>query len=55
MTYSPSDVASGRASPGVDVRAGRPPRSGGPRKVLSGTLGYRVVHFWPIRLGRCDR
>jgi hypothetical protein len=53
MTYSPSDVASGRASPGLDVRAGRPPRSGGPRKVLSGTLGYRVVHFladpttWP--------
>ena len=49
MTYSPSDVASGRASPGLDVRAGRPPRSGGPRKVLSGTLGYRVVHFLPIR------
>jgi hypothetical protein len=49
MTYSPSDVASGRASPGLDVRAGRTPRSGGPRKVLSGTLGYRVVHFWSIR------
>ena len=49
MTYSVSDVASRRASPGLDVRAGRPLRSGGPRKVSSGTLGYRVVHFWPIR------
>ena len=34
MTYSPSDVASGRASLDLDVRAGRPPRSGGPRTVL---------------------
>jgi hypothetical protein len=25
-------------------------RSGGLREVLSGTLGYRVVHFWPIRI-----
>jgi len=49
MTYSVSDVASRRASPGLDVRAGRPLRSGGPRKVSSGTLGYRVVHFWSIR------
>jgi len=49
MTYSPSDAAAACASPGLDVHAGRPPRSGGFREVLLGTLGYRVVHFRPIR------
>jgi hypothetical protein len=51
MTYSPStpsDVATGRASPGIDVHAGHLPRPRGSRKVLLGTLGYRVVHFRPI-------
>ena len=48
MTYSPSDVAARRASPGIDVHAGHSPRPRGSREVLSGTLGYRVVHFRPI-------
>ena len=47
MTYSPSDVAAGRASHGIDVRAGRWPWPGGPRKVLSGTLGYRAAYRPP--------
>ena len=34
MTYSPSDTAAACASPGLDVHAGRPPRSGGFREVL---------------------
>jgi len=42
MTYSPSDVATGRASPGIDVHAGHSPRPRGSREVLSGTLGYRL-------------
>ena len=39
MTYSASDVAARRASPGIDVHAGHSPRPRGSREVLSGTLG----------------
>ena len=44
-TYRPSDAVAVRTSHVDDVRAGYSPWHGGPRGVLPGPPGVRVVHF----------